>query len=59
MIHDKIVQSWKTRDVQNRSNWEQVAAILLAGVQVVLDVFSDATLLTTVALAPGSCGSSQ
>jgi len=32
-------------DVQSRSKWEQVAVILLAGVQVVLNTLSDQTLL--------------
>ena len=59
IIHDKIAQSWKTKDTQNKSNWEQVAAILLAGVQVVLAAFSDSTLLTIVLLALGSCGGSK
>jgi hypothetical protein len=32
-------------DAQSRSKWEQVAVILLAGVQVVLNTSSDQTLL--------------
>jgi hypothetical protein len=39
VVHDKIAQSWKARDYQSRSNWEQIAVILLAGVQVALDLF--------------------
>jgi hypothetical protein len=39
IVHDKIAQSWKARDSQSRSNWEQVAVILLSGVQVTLDIF--------------------
>jgi hypothetical protein len=35
IIHDKIAHTWKAVDYQSRSNWEQVAVILLAGVQVV------------------------
>lgn len=41
IVHDKIAQSWKAKDSQNRNNWEQVAVILLAGVQVTLNVFED------------------
>jgi hypothetical protein len=39
IVHDKIAQSWKAKDSQNRNNWEQLAVILLAGVQVTLNVF--------------------
>lgn len=39
VVHDRIAQSWKARDSQSRSHWEQIAVILLAGVQVALDVF--------------------
>ena len=42
VVHDKIAQSWKARDCQSRSNWEQIAVILLAGVQVALDLFLEA-----------------
>ena len=42
IVHDRIAQSWKARDSQSRSNWEQIAVILLAGVQVVLDIFLEA-----------------
>ncbi len=35
----RISQSWNARDTQIRSNWEQIAVILLAGVQVALDIF--------------------
>jgi hypothetical protein len=38
VVHDKIAQSSKARDSHSRSNWEQVAVILLAGVQVMLDI---------------------
>jgi len=34
IIHDRIAQSWKTRDSRSRSIWEQVAVNLLAGVEV-------------------------
>lgn len=37
IVHDRISQSWKARDSQSRSNWEQIAMVLLAGVQVALD----------------------
>jgi hypothetical protein len=50
IVHDRINQSWKTRDSQSRSNWEQIAVVLLAGVQVTLDIFLEAQrclLLTT------------
>ncbi|KAI0303473.1 hypothetical protein B0F90DRAFT_1376604 [Multifurca ochricompacta] len=33
IIHDRIVPSWKARDSQDRDNWEQLAVVLLAGVQ--------------------------
>ncbi len=42
IAHDRIAQSWKARDSQSRSNWEQIAVILLAGVQVTLDNFLEA-----------------
>jgi hypothetical protein len=50
IVHDRITQSWKARDSQSRSNWEQIAAILLAGVQVALETFLEAQrclLITT------------
>jgi hypothetical protein len=34
IVYDRIAQSRKTEDSQSRSNWEQIAVILLAGVQV-------------------------
>ncbi len=42
IAHDRIAQSWKAKDFQSRSNWEQIAVILLAGVQVALDIFLEA-----------------
>ncbi|KAI9510405.1 hypothetical protein F5148DRAFT_594968 [Russula earlei] len=39
-IHDRIAQSWRARDSRSRSNWEQVAVVLLAGVQVAFDILS-------------------
>jgi hypothetical protein len=45
IIHDKISEAWTSTDVQSRSKWEQVAVILLAGVQVVLNPLSGQTVL--------------
>jgi len=42
VVHDRIAQSWKARDSQSRGNWEQIAVILLAGVQVAFNVFLEA-----------------
>ena len=39
IVHDRIAQSWNARNSQSRSNWEQIAVILLAGVQVALEIF--------------------
>jgi hypothetical protein len=39
IVYDRIAQSWNARNSQSRSNWEQIAVILLAGVQVTLEFF--------------------
>jgi hypothetical protein len=39
IIYDRIVPSWKSKDSQSKNGWEQVATVLLAGVQVQLNVF--------------------
>jgi hypothetical protein len=54
VVHDRIAQSWKARDSQSRSNWEQIAVILLAGVQVAREFFLEAQrcLLFTNLLGP-------
>jgi hypothetical protein len=57
IIHDKISQTWTSMDAESRSKWEQVAVILLAGVQVVFDTFSRAKRCLSLLL--GSRGSSQ
>jgi hypothetical protein len=41
IIHDKVATSWKGRDSRSRDNWEQLGVVLLAGVQVLLDPFSE------------------
>ena len=48
IIYDRIAPSWKSGDSQSKNDWEQVATVLLAGVQVQRDVFfSGPTTLTT------------
>jgi hypothetical protein len=38
IIYDRIAPSWKSGDSQSKNDWEQVATVLLAGVQV-LDAY--------------------
>jgi hypothetical protein len=42
IIHDRVATLWKDRDSQSRDNWEQLGVVLLAGVQVLFDSFSEA-----------------
>ncbi|KAI0003336.1 hypothetical protein BJV74DRAFT_525328 [Russula compacta] len=51
IIHDRISQSWKTRDPQSRSSWEQIGAILLAGVQDHVEAHSNDRVKMIVAQA--------
>lgn len=37
IIYDRVAPSWKSEDSQSKNDWEQVATVLLAGVQVRLD----------------------
>lgn len=39
IIYDRIAPSWKSGDSQSKNDWEQVATVLLAGVQVRLDTY--------------------
>ena len=48
IIYDRIVPAWKSGDHQSKNDWEHVATVLLAGVQVQLDPFFS-TVLTTFA----------
>ncbi len=53
IIYDRIVPSSKSKDSQRKNDWEQVATVLLAGVQVQLDTFlSGSTVLTTLLTTP-------
>ncbi|KAF8497154.1 hypothetical protein F5888DRAFT_330182 [Russula emetica] len=51
ILHDRIAQSWKARDSQSRSNWEQIAVILLAGVQDHVEAHSNERVKLIVAQA--------
>lgn len=52
IIHDRIAPLWKDRDSESRSNWEQLGAILLAGVQVLLYYLSEEHYCSCLPLIP-------
>ncbi|KAH9001638.1 hypothetical protein EDB92DRAFT_85898 [Lactarius akahatsu] len=51
IIYDRIVPSWKSGDFQRKNDWEQVATVLLAGVQDHVECHSDDRVKTMVAQA--------
>ncbi|KAH9063711.1 hypothetical protein EDB83DRAFT_797798 [Lactarius deliciosus] len=51
IIYDRIVPSWKSGDSQRKNDWEQVATVLLAGVQDHVECHSDDRVKTMVAQA--------